>query len=209
MIKSVEASGVKICHVYVDTVGPALQYKEKLQKFFPKYQFTVTEKADSKYPIVSAASVCAKVVRDRIVQNWKYAECPSLHLDAFTLGSGYPADPETKRFLEDSLDPVFGYPTLARFSWSTITKILDSVGADCHWVKLDDDKGLTGGKDVSKQQAFMKSFFKPKTGGPPPPAKISTTSKQQLQTNTASPRDGSTADTYFRERSLSRVLLWK
>lgn len=85
MIKKVEASGIQIVHVYVDTVGNAIQYKDKLSKFFPKYQFTVTEKADSKYAIVSAASVCAKVVRDRIVKNWKFAECPSLHLDAFNL----------------------------------------------------------------------------------------------------------------------------
>lgn len=125
MIKRLLDLGLKASHVYIDTVGPPIKYKEKLQRFFPGINFTVTEKADSKYPIVSAASVCAKVMRDRIVNKWRYVECSSLNLNAYQLGSGYPADPETKNFLERSVDPVFGFPTLARFSWSTITKALE------------------------------------------------------------------------------------
>ncbi len=32
-------------------------------------------------------------------------------------GSGYPGDPDTKRWLEASIDPVFGFPALVRFRW--------------------------------------------------------------------------------------------
>jgi ribonuclease H len=202
LIKSVEASGIKIEQVYIDTVGPADKYKDKMRGFFPKYQFTVAEKADSKYPIVSAASVCAKVMRDRIVKNWKYAECDSLHLDAFELGSGYPADPGTKRFLEASLDPVFGYPTLARFSWSTIEKLLDKKACVCDF-NVPDEKTTVDPKQVTKQVAFMASFFKGR------PSK-ETSAKKGATSLAAKPEQDrhTNAITFFRDRSLSRVIHW-
>ncbi len=40
-------------------------------------------------------------------------------------GSGYPADPFTKQWLEGSLDKLFGYPTLIRFSWATTDNMLE------------------------------------------------------------------------------------
>jgi hypothetical protein len=48
--------------VYVDTVGDSERYEEKLSRLFPSIQFCVRKKADSLYPIVSAASICAKVL---------------------------------------------------------------------------------------------------------------------------------------------------
>lgn len=135
-------------------------------------------------------------MRDRIVQNWRYVESESLRFDTFELGSGYPADPETKRFLERSIDPVFGYPTLARFSWSTITKALEKGACKCDWNEPEDDE--QDQKSLGRQQKFMKFFAK----------------KKQPQKNTPKATNSftfkplTTADTFFNDRNLSRVKVW-
>lgn len=200
LVKGVQEKGIKIAHVYIDTVGPPAKYKEKLVKLFPGVNFTVAEKADSKYPIVSAASVCAKVIRDRIIQKWKYLEAESLHLDAFKLGSGYPADPVTKKFLERSIDPVFGFPTLTRFSWSTITKALEKGACVCDWNEPDEDNEQDT-KALSKQQNFFKTFVQKKTNG----SSVATVGakKPPVPTPTRPMRPRTNADKFFEDRLLS------
>lgn len=47
--------------VYVDTVGDAQKYQNKLSEIFPGVKFVVAKKADSLYPVVSGASIVAKV----------------------------------------------------------------------------------------------------------------------------------------------------
>lgn len=45
--------------------------------------------------------------------------------DVWVTGSGYPGDPRTVRYLEQTLDPVFGWAGIVRFSWATAKTMLD------------------------------------------------------------------------------------
>ncbi|MCX6685027.1 MAG: ribonuclease HII [Methanoregula sp.] len=72
--------------------------------------------ADVKFPVVSAASIIAKVTRDRAITTLakKYGE----------IGSGYPSDPVTIRFLNSYIDEHRFPPPIARKSWKTVSAIL-------------------------------------------------------------------------------------
>jgi ribonuclease HII len=72
--------------------------------------------ADEKFPVVSAASIVAKVTRDRVIATLakKYGE----------IGSGYPSDPVTIRFLNAWIDEHRTPPPIARKSWKTVSAIL-------------------------------------------------------------------------------------
>lgn len=113
LIQSVLDQGVVVEHAYVDTVGPPGPYQKKLLERFPGVAFTVTKKADSIYPIVSTALVCAKVTRDADLEYHRLA------LGIGEWGSGYPSDPRTSQWLKGKVDPLFGWGYMVRFSWQT------------------------------------------------------------------------------------------
>jgi ribonuclease H2 subunit A len=121
--------------VYVDTVGKPEIYQTKFEKEFERYdiKFTVTTKADSKFPVVSAASIVAKVNRDRIIENWMFEENFYKGSHSKDFGSGYPGDPKTKQWIRKALDKVFGFPTLVRYSWKTATKLLKDYFYKAKW----------------------------------------------------------------------------
>ncbi|XP_057541254.1 ribonuclease H2 subunit A [Amaranthus tricolor] len=119
LVTRVLEMGVLLTQVFVDTVGDADKYSAKLSEIFPSIKFVVAKKADSLYPVVSGASIVAKVTRDRALRDWPFDEsADNLHRN---FGSGYPGDPETKAWLKHHKHSVFGFPTLVRFSWGTCT----------------------------------------------------------------------------------------
>ncbi|GAU17994.1 hypothetical protein TSUD_51030 [Trifolium subterraneum] len=116
--------------VYIDTVGDPGKYETKLSKNFPSIKFVVAKKADSLYPVVSGASIVAKVTRDRAVREWVLDETANnMHRN---FGSGYPGDPATKSWLEHHKHSIFGFPTLVRFSWGTCNSYFKG-GAEVLW----------------------------------------------------------------------------
>ncbi|KAL8621273.1 hypothetical protein ACOMHN_008098 [Nucella lapillus] len=155
LVKAALEKGVNVTEVYVDTVGDPAKYQDKLKDIFPSIDITVAKKADSLYPIVSAASICAKVARDRAVKNWKFAEDIGVEDNSF--GSGYPGDPATKKFLAENIDPVFGFPDLVRFSWSTAKQILERQAAEVEWEDDDEDDSSKNTGSASLLQFFKKT----------------------------------------------------
>lgn len=124
LIKSA-LSKLNILKVYVDTVGKPQFFTKLLEEEFalsPQLDFTATEKADAKFPVVSAASIVAKVNRDYCVENWQFKENSQISRN---FGSGYPSDPYTVKWLEESCDQVFGYGDFVRYSWKTIQTLLE------------------------------------------------------------------------------------
>lgn len=79
--------------VYVDALGTTTTYEKYLSSLFPGIGFTVTTKADSKFKIVGAASVAAKVTRDACVEGWHFEENEGQSESQWSsqLGSGYPS----------------------------------------------------------------------------------------------------------------------
>ncbi|VDI32089.1 ribonuclease H2 subunit A [Mytilus galloprovincialis] len=150
--------GANIAEVYVDTVGDPTKYQEKLKGIFPSIDITVAKKADSLYPIVSAASICAKVTRDKAVKKWKFQE--EINTEDLQYGSGYPADPNTKSFLANNMDYVFGFPQFVRFSWSTAAIILEKDAAPVKWEDDDEDE------NADKSNMALTSFFCKKDHNP-------------------------------------------
>lgn len=101
---------------YVDAVDANLknvhyQIKKHLRV---DTEIIAEHKADITYPIVSAASILAKVTRDKRVKELseKYGE----------IGSGYPSDPTTKTFLSEWFKENKSFPNFVRKSWETIAE---------------------------------------------------------------------------------------
>jgi len=77
--------------------------------------------ADARYPVVAAASILAKVERDKAVREIE----SSLGLE---IGSGYPSDPRTLRFLREWYTRNRSFPDFVRKSWRTAKEIASEIG---------------------------------------------------------------------------------
>lgn len=75
-------------------------------------EFISEHKADDRYAECSAASVLAKVERDRQVD--------ALKEEYGDFGSGYPSDEATQRWLRENREG--GFPPIVRMSWNTVAK---------------------------------------------------------------------------------------
>lgn len=148
LVNTVLSKGVLLSEVYVDTVGDADKYRIKLEEKFPGIKFVVSKKADSLYPIVSGASIVAKVTRDNALRGWVLDETAEGISRNF--GSGYPGDPETKAWLEENKHPVFGFPTLVRFSWATCNSYT-AKGVTVIWEPDEEEDKASNGGDNKKQ----------------------------------------------------------
>ncbi len=108
-------SAAKPDKAFIDAFERKLDKKLQFQgvKIIAEY------KADDKYPIVGAASIVAKVHRDNAIKALaeKYGR----------MGSGYPSDPETRRFVEAWIKTNKTIPEFVRKSWGTTRGIVEKA----------------------------------------------------------------------------------
>jgi ribonuclease HII len=111
---------------YVDAADvKAERFAENLRKQYAKscpekakeIEITSMHKADAVYPVVSAASIVAKVRRDELIEELKKEW-------GADFGSGYPSDPKTKAFmLKWGKEHGGKFPEIVRQSWQTVENI--------------------------------------------------------------------------------------
>ncbi len=115
MARVIDALGVDEVFVDAPDANPARFASELTDLLTSKPRIVAEHKADVNYTVVSAASIVAKVERDRDI-----AELRELHGD---FGSGYPSDPDTIAFLESWVKEKSAQPEFARKSWKTWDRI--------------------------------------------------------------------------------------
>ena len=97
---------------YVDScdVNPS-RFGKKISKLAKKDRIKSYHNADNRFVIVSAASILAKVNRDRAIKNIQKKH---------NIGSGYPSDSKTIVFVKNYLSTKNDIPNFVRSSWKTI-----------------------------------------------------------------------------------------
>lgn len=104
---------------YVDAVDvDEIEFKRAVQAELPfGVEIVSQHKADELFPVVSAASIIAKVRRD---QEMRAIE----HGFGTPVGSGYASDPDTIAFLEKWIREKGTLPPHTRTSWDTARRLL-------------------------------------------------------------------------------------
>ncbi|MHA1697217.1 MAG: ribonuclease HII, partial [Promethearchaeota archaeon] len=85
-----------------------------------KVNINSLHKADEQITCVGAASIIAKVTRDRIIN--------SLKEEYGDFGSGYPSDSKTREFLKRYYKKHGKFPPETRLKWDTIEKLKKEIG---------------------------------------------------------------------------------
>ena len=110
-------SRMPVTRVYVDCPDPNEEkFGNMLSVRLNNTAVTARHKADDTYPVVSAASILAKVTRDRLIAeiSEEFGE---------NIGSGYPSDPVTIAFIEKHLKEKGCTPKHTRNSWDTVKNL--------------------------------------------------------------------------------------
>ncbi len=112
----------EICYVDSVDVNERRFGRDILANLSFKPEIISKHKADEIYPVVSAASILAKTKRDeevkRIANELEY----KINLP---LGSGYPADPITQKFLKTWYEKFGKLPPYTRQSWKTVKNMIN------------------------------------------------------------------------------------
>jgi ribonuclease HII len=90
---------------------------KKLLKNPERIDLHCEHKADFNHPVVGAASIIAKEKREEEMYKLRT-------LFDEDIGSGYPSDPKTIKFIKENYDKP-RYKEIIRFSWKTVKKLIE------------------------------------------------------------------------------------
>ncbi|KAG2473192.1 MAG: Ribonuclease HII [Nitrosopumilales archaeon] len=104
---------------YVDScdVNPS-RFGKKISKMAKTNRVKSYHHADSRFIIVSAASIIAKVTRDREIKKIQ---------KTYNIGSGYPSDTKTMEFMKKYLLTGNKIPNFVRSSWKPVQNMLYEI----------------------------------------------------------------------------------
>jgi len=106
---------------YIDASDvDASRFAESVTRESGVINVVAEHKADKTRPIVSAASIIAKVSRDKWIKELEEKVGQNI-------GSGYPSDPTTIKFLRGWVSEYGQLPNFTRNSWKTAQDILKGV----------------------------------------------------------------------------------
>lgn len=142
---------------YIDSLGDVNGKEGKFEKSIRKnlkknVELIVENYADETYPVVSAASIIAKVERDKEIEKLKKEV-------NFDFGVGYSHDERTIKFLEKIFLEYDKKPNFVRWHWDTVENIAERLWKEGKELKPWVKKEILKGKSL---QRIIKDFFKKK-----------------------------------------------
>jgi ribonuclease HII len=114
MAKVVSKLDVDISYVDSCDVKP-LRFGKKISQLSNGHKIKSYHHADSRFVVVSAASILAKVSRDKSIERLR---------KIYNLGSGYPSDTTTVKFVTKFYKKNHVMPIFVRKSWKPVQKIM-------------------------------------------------------------------------------------
>ncbi|MEK6902633.1 MAG: ribonuclease HII [archaeon] len=109
--------------VYVDSPDPvASNFAKRIHQYLSyKTKIVAEHKADVHYPVCSAASIIAKVERDREIQ-----KIQAQFSEYGNIGSGYSHDERTITFIQKYIQKHDSLPECARKKWDTNVRLMNA-----------------------------------------------------------------------------------
>ena len=103
---------------YVDScdVNPT-RFGKEISRLSDNHKIKSYHRADSRFVVVSAASILAKVTRDRAIARLRKEH---------NLGSGYPSDSVTVKFVTKYYKKNHKMPSFVRKSWKPVQRIVEN-----------------------------------------------------------------------------------
>ena len=116
MARVIKKLGPSISYVDSCDVNPA-RFGKEITKISKTGKIKSYHHADSKFVVVSAASIVAKVTRDRAIEKIN---------KLYQIGSGYPSDDRTVQFVRNWFLTHGQMPAFVRKSWAPVRVLLSS-----------------------------------------------------------------------------------